>query len=129
MRKRHAVSNEQWIQIEKLLPQEVGRVARPAKSNRKMLDAMVWILQTGAPWRDLPWHFGPWQSVYTRLRRWSQQGIWHKVLEVLAAERDDETYIIDATGAEKKAGRRRSGILEEDQRRRFMLSWKPSVLQ
>jgi transposase len=52
--KRHALADEQWAQIAALLPGEVGRIARPAKSNRLMVEAIVWILRTGAPWRDLP---------------------------------------------------------------------------
>jgi len=133
MKRRHALSDEQWAQIAPLLPPEVGRVARPAKSNRLMVDAMVWILRTGAPWRDLPRHFGPWKSVYTRFRRWTQQGVWARVLEKLAEQHDGESYLIDATivrahqdatGA-KKGGLKLSAALEEGHPQRFMLSWTP----
>ena len=136
MKKRHALSDEQWAQIGPLLPREVGRVARPAKSNRLMVDAMVWILRTGAPWRDLPRHFGPWKSVYTRFRRWTQQGVWARVLQQLAQQQDSESYLIDATivrahqdatGA-KKGALKPSATLEEDQPRRFTLSWMPSEI-
>jgi transposase len=128
------LSDEQWAQIAPLLPPEVGRIARPANPNRKMVEAMVWILRTGAPWRDLPRHFGPWQSAYTRFRRWSQQGIWQRVLEKLTEQQDAESYLIDATivrahqdatGAEKKTGHKPSVTPEEDRPRRFMLSWTP----
>jgi transposase len=95
--KRHALADEQWAQIAALLPGEVGRIARPAKSNRLMVEAIVWILRTGAPWRDLPKRFGPWKSVYTRFRRWTRQGIWGRVLEKLAEQQDGESYMIDAT--------------------------------
>jgi transposase len=133
MKKRHALTDEQWAQIAPLLPREVGRVARPAKSNRLMVDAMVWILRTGAPWRDLPRHFGPWKSVYTRFRRWTRQGVWTGVLEQLAQQQDSESYLIDATivrahqdatGAKKEA-LKPSATLEEGQPRRFTLSWTP----
>jgi transposase len=134
--KRHALPDEQWEQIAPLLPREVGRVARPAKSNRLMVDAIVWILRTGAPWRDLPKRFGPWQSVYTRFRRWTRQGVWSQVLEKLAEQQDRETYMIDATivrahqdatGA-KKGDPKRSAIPEEGQPQRFMLLWTPSEI-
>lgn len=134
MGRRHGLTRGQWAQIAPLLPPEVGRVARPAKSNRMMVEAMVWILRTGAPWRDLPRHFGPWKSVYTRFRRWTQRGIWAQVLEKLSEQQDRESYLIDATivrahqdatGA-KKGGRKPSVTPEEAQPQRFTLLWTPS---
>jgi transposase len=131
--KRHALTDEQWAQIAPLLPSEVGRVARPARSNRLMVEAVVWILRTGAPWRDLPKRFGPWQSAYTRFRRWTRQGIWTRVLEKLAEQRDGESYMIDATivrahqdatGA-KKGDPKPSVIPGADRPQRFMLLWTP----
>jgi transposase len=62
-----------------------------------MVEAMIWVLRTGAPWRDLPSAYGPWQSVYTRLRRWSVQGVLEKLFAALALEHDAEGYLIDAT--------------------------------
>jgi transposase len=100
-----------------------------------MVDALVWILRTGAPWRDLPKHFGPWQSAYTRFRRWNKQGVWPRVLEVLAAQHDSESYLIDATivrahqdasGAAPKKATNPSAALEEDRAQRFTFSWTPS---
>lgn len=134
MQRRHALTEEQWAQIAPLLPPEVGRSARPAKSNRLMVEGMVWILRTGAPWRDLPKRFGPWKSVYTRFRRWTLQGVWARVHEKLAEHQDPESYLIDATivrahqdatGA-KKGDPKRSGIPEEVPPRRFTWLWTPS---
>jgi len=62
-----------------------------------MVEAMIWILRTGAPWRDLPTAFGPWKSVYTRFSRWSQRGTLAQLVEALSRERDGEGYLIDAT--------------------------------
>ena len=76
-----------------------------------MLEAMVWILRTGAPWRDLPPEYGSWKTVYTRFSRWSQKDVLKRVLDKLAEDRDDEGCMIDgtivrahqdATGAPKK---------------------------
>lgn len=58
---------------------------------------MIWVLRTGAPWRDVPLAYGPWQSVYTRFSRWSKSGVLQRLLEGLANERDDDGYLIDAT--------------------------------
>ncbi len=137
MQRRHSLSEEQWSQIAPLLPSEVGRVGRPAKPNRMMLEGMVWVLRTGAPWRDLPKRFGSWKSVYTRFRRWTQRGVWSRVHEKLAEQQDAESYLIDATivrahqdatGA-KKGALKRSDTLEEVPRRRFMWLWTPSATQ
>jgi putative transposase len=62
-----------------------------------MVEAMLWILRTGAPWRDLPSAYGPWESVYTRFSRWSASGVLALLFEALARERDAEGYSIDAT--------------------------------
>ena len=58
---------------------------------------MIWVLRTGAPWRDLPSAYGSWKSVYTRFSRWSAQGVLAQLFEALARERDAEGYLLDAT--------------------------------
>jgi len=59
---------------------------------------MLWILRTGAPWRDLPADFGPWQNVYDRFRAWSDNGLWAAILAGLSnPQRDDEHLMIDRT--------------------------------
>ncbi len=62
-----------------------------------MVEAMIWILRTGAPWRELPVAYGPWQSVYTRFSRWSKSGVLQRLLHGLSQERDGEGVLIDAT--------------------------------
>ena len=94
---RRELSDRQWDLIAPLLPPERGRWARPAKDNRLMVNGILWILRTGAPWRDLPSEYGPWNSVYTRFSRWSKAGIWEKVLEVLSQDRDGEAYMLDSS--------------------------------
>ncbi len=65
--------------------------------NRWMLNAMLWVARSGAPWRDLPDTFPHWKSVYTRFRRWQKAGIWDKVLEHVSLDLDEESIMIDAT--------------------------------
>ncbi len=48
-----------------------------------VINAIRWIQKTGAPWRDLPQRFGPWETIYSRFRRWRKQGIWQQILDAL----------------------------------------------
>ena len=95
--RRHELSDEQWDRIEPLLPPERGRRGRPAKPNRNMVNGILWILRTGAPWRDMPSRYGSFNTVYSRFRRWTQRGVWVHVLEELSKDVDDETFMLDAT--------------------------------
>jgi transposase len=108
---RLILKNHMWHKIMPHLPSEKGRCARPSKSNRLMVEAMLWRLRSGAPWRDLPPNFGPWESVYTRFSRWSKAGIFQKVFELLKDDLQQEDLLLDSTivrahqhahGAEKK---------------------------
>lgn len=94
---RHELTEEQWQRIRGLLPVDHGRAGRQPQPNRLMLNAILWILRTGAPWRDLPRSYPNWKSVHTRLLRWSKRGVWKAVLDALAVERDDELAMIDAS--------------------------------
>ena len=98
--KRHELSEVQWNKIKDLLPPEQKpQGGRPAKSNREMLNAMVYWLNTGIPWRDLPERFGPWQSVYSRFRAWTKAGVWENVLTNLIQQDivDETTLMLEST--------------------------------
>ena len=95
---RHELTDEQWQRIAALLPQKRGRRSRPAKlSNRLLINAVLYIAKTGAPWRDLPERFGPWKTVHNQFSRWNTAKVFDAVLQVLAADADDESSIIDAS--------------------------------
>ena len=82
-----------------LPPERKPQGGRPGKSNREMLNAMVYWLNTGVPWRDLPERFGPWQSVYSRFRAWTKAGVWEDVLANLIQQDivDETTLMLDST--------------------------------
>ncbi len=97
MKRRHELSDNQWTQIEPLLPGRQGDAGRSGENNRLFVDAVVWIAKTGAPWRDLPERFGNWNSVFQRFNRWCKQGVWQQVLEVLGGDPDLEYLLLDST--------------------------------
>lgn len=96
--KRYEVTNEQWERIAPLLPpQTTGRKGRPPKDNRVMLNGMLWITRSGAQWRTLPAEYGPWQSVYSRFRLWTENKVLEAVFQALSADADMENLSIDST--------------------------------
>lgn len=96
MRRRHAISDEQWERIKDLLPGRPGTPGRPAEDNRLFLDSVLWIGKTGAPWRDLPERFGDWNNVWHRFDRWAKKGVWKRVFDALQ-DPDLEWLILDST--------------------------------
>jgi transposase len=88
MVRRHELTDTQWERLAPLLPPQRPETGRPAKDHRTVVNAILWRLATGVPWRDLPERYGPWQTVYSRFRRWQQAGIWDRVLAAVQAEGD-----------------------------------------
>jgi transposase len=94
---RRRLTNDRWDRVEKLCPGREGDKGRRGADNRLFLEAVLWILRTGAPWRDLPPEFGNWNSQYQRFRRWAKKGVWERIFNELRANPDYEYLIIDAT--------------------------------
>jgi transposase len=86
---RHELSEAQWARLAPLLPPQhrAGR-GRPAKDHRLIVNAILWRLATGVPWRDLPARYGSWRTVYSRFRRWQRSGVWDRVLAALQQQAD-----------------------------------------
>lgn len=120
---RHEISQSAWERIENLLPGRPGDVGVTAANNRLFINAVYWIAKTGAPWRDLPVRFGPWNSVFQRFNRWSKKGVWQRVAAALSDDADLEWLMIDSTvvrahqhAAGQKGGKQpnSSGVARED---------------
>ena len=94
---RHDISNEVWDLIEPLLPGQPGQWGGIAKDNRRFMNAVFWVLRTGAPWRDLPPDYGDWKNTHRRFCRWRDKGRWESILEALAQSPDYEWLMIDAS--------------------------------
>jgi transposase len=106
------LSDSQWQKIQPLLPKPKGRKrGRPRKDNRCVLEAILWVLKTGARWRDLPKDFGVSSSVaWKRLRAWEQQGVWLRLWRAFLAELDErgkldwQESFLDGSFASAKKG-------------------------
>src|SRR5438309_8299952 len=100
---RHELSNKQWERLQPLLPPQKPKTGRPAADHRRILNGILWLLRSGAPWRDLPERYGPWSTVASRFYRWQKAGIWQRLLEALqeqseaAGEVDWEQHYVDST--------------------------------
>lgn len=95
--RRHDISERAWNLLEPHLPGRAGAWGGNARDNRQFINAVFWILRTGAPWRDLPTDLGHWSNTHRRFIRWRDKGIWEKLLEVLIEEPDFEWLMIDAS--------------------------------
>ncbi len=94
---RDLLNDEQWRRIAPLLPGKKGDPGRSGEDNRLFLEAVLWLVRAGAPWRDLPPHFGKWGSVWKRFRRWAQKGVFERVFNELSGEPDFEYALVDGT--------------------------------
>jgi transposase len=93
---RHALSDEQWKRLRKLLPR-ARRGPKSSLGDRQFIDAVLYRAKTGVPWRDLPERFGPWKTVYNRFSNWAKRGVWARVFKALQLKVDQTGSIVDAT--------------------------------
>ncbi|MGW6505940.1 IS5 family transposase [Nonomuraea angiospora] len=119
---RGDLSAAQWAMLEPLLP--LGRKAGrpPVWAKRQLIDGIRWRLRTGAPWRDVPERYGPWQTVYGLFRRWQRDGVWARILVALQARADAKGLItwdvsVDSTivrAHQHAAGARKEGDVQKE---------------
>ena len=84
------VTDAQWATIEPLLPRmpRTARGGRPWASHRPVVDGILWVLKTGARWRDLPAEYPSPSTCWRRLKRWDEDGTWLRVWRAIIAELD-----------------------------------------
>jgi transposase len=123
MVKRYELTDGQWERIRELLPGKASDPGRTAEDNRRFVNAVLWVLRSGAHWHDLPERYGKWKTVHTRFARWAKSGVWEKVFAALIADRRNEYLMLDTTlvrahqqAATGKGGHstRLWGVREED---------------
>lgn len=108
---RKLLRDDQWEKVYDLLPGKASDPRATAQDNRLFLEAVLWIMRTGSPWRDLPSEFGNWHTTYTRFKRWGKFGVWKRISDAVSSDSDLEMLMIDSTavrahqhaaGAQKK---------------------------
>lgn len=85
---RHELTDTQWERLKALLPPQKPHTGRPNKDHRRIINAILWLLRTGAPWRDLPERYGSWKTVASRFSRWQKAEIWQRILSQLQQQAD-----------------------------------------
>jgi transposase len=99
---RHRLTDREWELIQDCFPPR-ARTGRPPRDRRPIVDAIFWILRTGAPWRDLPVAFGPWSTAWDLFDKWNGDGTLDSILSRLrssqidSGEVDEELWCIDGT--------------------------------
>jgi len=122
--RRYELTDIEWERISKHFPDKIaGTRGRPPKPARPKLNGIIWIARSGAPWRDMPERYGPWETVYTLFRSLVDNGILERIFKDLSIDADLQDLSLDSTsikvhqhasGAKKGANLPKSGDQEED---------------
>ncbi len=109
---RFVVEDRVWDKISPHLPGKATDCGVTAADNRLFLEAILWRVRTGSPWRDLPPAFGGWNATFQRFRRWAKNGVFERLFEVLSEEPDFEYAMIDGTivSVHQKASGAKGGL-------------------
>ena len=91
---RYELTDREWFAIRPMLPNKPRGV--PRVNDRRVLNGILWVLRSGAPWRDLPNEFGPYTTCYNRFVRWRRAGVWGRIMNALTAH-DAAVQMIDTS--------------------------------
>ena len=94
---RLVLSDGQWDRISDHIIGDGRTRGSSGRDNRMFVEAVLWIVRTGSPWRDLPEVFGAWNSMFRRFSRWSRKGIWWRIFAAMSDDADFEYLIVDST--------------------------------
>ena len=97
MAARYELTTVQWERLEPLLPGKASDPGRTAADNRQFVNGVLWVLRSGARWRDLPERYGKWKSLHKRFSRWAKAGVWERVFAALIKDAKNEYLMLDTT--------------------------------
>ncbi|MGF1613734.1 MAG: IS5 family transposase [Gammaproteobacteria bacterium] len=119
------LTDEQFEQINRLLPPEDRRQRRPPKvKNREALEGILHVLRTGTPWRDLPKAYGPWHTIYMRWQRWIESGVWGNILRLLKRLKGIELKIVFFDSTVVRAHQHAAGAAKKRRSSSRSLPWR-----
>ena len=94
--RRYELTDDEWERIKGYFPErEAGQKGRPRNEDRPILNGILWIVRSGAAWRDLPERYGAWSTVYSRFVQWQEEGLFDAILKDLSEETDFQDMSID----------------------------------
>jgi len=93
--KRYELTQAQWERIAPMLPGKDSDPGRTGGDNRLFVNGCLWVLRSGAHWRDLPERYGKWKTLHKRFTRWAKAGVWDEVFASLIKDRDNQ-YLVRA---------------------------------
>ena len=93
--RRYEVTDEQWEKIKDLLPPK--KTGRPFKNLRHTFNGILWVMCTGASWRNIPERYGKWNTIYKCFAHWSNLGIFENIFKKLSVDGDFDELSIDST--------------------------------
>jgi transposase len=137
LQNRHDISDGQWAKIEPIIKERIGNWGGAnANDDRVFINACLWIIRTGAPWRDLPPQYGKYNAVHRRYKRWCDNRHFEYILAEIIDDPDMEWLMIDAShckvhphaagakGGNQEAERSKGGLTPK-----FTLRWMRMVCQ
>ena len=95
--KRYELTQAQWERIAPMLPGKASDPGRTGGDNRLFVNGCLWVLRSGAHWRDLPERYGKWKTLHKRFTRWAKAGVWDEVFASLTKDRDNQYLMLDST--------------------------------
>lgn len=96
--KRYEITDAEWERLRKYFPERrPGQLGRPRNDDRTILNGIIWIARTGAPWRDIPERYGSWSTAYDRFAKWQESGLYEKILKELSEEADLQDISLDSS--------------------------------
>ena len=105
--------DDQWERMSRHIIGDDRTRGSSGRDNRMFVEAVLWIVRTGSPWRDLPEAFGEWNSVFRRFSRWSHKGVWQRIFAAMSDDPDFEYLIVDSTivrAHQHAAGAKKGGL-------------------